>query len=647
MCGIVGVARFGELGNENLRASALYLATSLLEYTETRGKDATGVSALFDDGNFFGQKMGVSATEFIARYGGKADDFDGLLTVLRKYEAPLRLFIGHCRKKSAGSLNNVDNHPIKVGNIIGIHNGTLKNHDLIFDNLKCGRDGEVDSEAIFRLMKYYTKDCKEPFTVDMIEEVCRRLEGSFSILAFNANNPNQLVSARDGRPAEYCLIKPLKLVLIASEKKFFESTIWDYNKLSWLHDFGTFTKLKESDVEFAVLPDDTLALFDLTKEITPDTKLSDLYETKAVPRALDRIWKVPVKTTTYNSANTGYGNTYTPATRNFNNRTAGNSTTKTGEADDKEDKKQSSQTKTTTETTVEAIKSGVSLGRVWNKNLGKYVKAFGKKDEVQSTSILKPEKKLKLGLEDAVAENELDGILPNNNESTTTEDKKTTVRALLTKNKTSTEDFHLGINAPVKVITPVETKKKDSKVAGPSESVNKKDLLEDMKAGVVKGLQVSRESNTATKAAVEAVKDFQKFENVYEVAEIMGIEVASLRKLPTPAFANRLISTMFASIFTAGWAAKCTDAQTPLKNPEERLSKAQRHIRVLKTVSRYMGCIIEDSVERADVKNWFKGWQETLVEDEVDAAALTEIFNAGDFRVNKTLKSMTEVLQKK
>jgi len=172
-----------------------------------------------------------------------------------------------------------------------------------------------------------------------------------------------------------------------------------------------------------------------------------------------------------------------------------------------------------------------------------------------------------------------------------------------------------------------------------------------MKAGAAKGLQVSRESTTAHKMASEAIKKFQKFENIHEVADTMGVEVDSIAQLPIAAFANRLIFTMFESIFTIGWEAKCADAQVDLKsfikNPEERLSKAQKHIRILKTVSKYMGCAIEDGVKSDEAKEWFRNWQAGQGTDEIDAVALTEIFNAGDFRTNKVLKSMTEVLREK
>jgi len=667
MCGIVGVARFGELGDKSLRASALYLATTLLEVTETRGKDATGVSALFDDGNFFGQKMGVSSSEFVARFGGKADDFDGLLTVLREYEAPLRLFMGHCRKKSAGSLNNVDNHPIKIGNIIGVHNGTLKNHDIIFDNLKCGRDGEVDSEAIFRLFKHFTKECKEPFTIDMIEEVCKRLEGSFSILAFNANNPNQLVSARDGRPAEYCLIKPLRLVLVASEKKFFDSAIWSYNKAAYLHNFGGFAKLKESDVEFATLPDDTAALFDLTKEITPKTVISDLYETKTIPKAAQRIWKTPIKTTNYGTGYTA-GSTYNHANQNRNfsggttttYKTPAEKATEKAEAE-KEDKKSEQTVSTKTNNSTDAVEKGASLGKVWSNKFDSFVEAFGNKNVTKQSVILTPEKKHKLHLKDAVVENELDNVTADDGSVDLEDDNLTVIldneADNLTESVYSAESFKTGDYSPINEITPIEPEKKEesSGVADVLKMEERKDLLDEMKAGAAKGVANSKDEIDATKAAKEALKDVLKFENVYDVVEFTGIELDHLQKLPLAAFANRIITAAFNKLFIRGYLAKCTSPTTKYKslsqivrNPEERLAKAQKHIRVLKSLNSCLDSIVTLDIDSNRMKTFFTEWSEAMGKaTEVDETVLKSIFNAGDFRVNKTLKTMTRILEQK
>jgi len=602
MCGIVGVARFGELGDKNLRASALYMASSLLEVTENRGKDATGIAALFDDGKFFGQKMGVSATEFIARFGGEDKDFDGLLSVLRDYTAGLRMIIGHCRKKSVGGVDNVDNHPIKTGNIIGLHNGTLKNHDEIFSKLNCPRDGKVDSEAIFRLLQHFTKDCKEPFTVEMLEEVTKRLEGSFSILAFNANNPNQLVSARDARPAEYCLIKPLKLVLIASEKKFMEQVIWSYNKLSYLHGVNSFVKLKSTDVEFKSLSDDTIALFDLTKEITAETKLTDLYKTHDIPKSLDRIWKVPVTTTSYagHSSSVGY------------NRVNGNAN-KFSSNDEKEDKKQNITGKN--KITTAGIKA---IGSVWNNSLNKYVKAFGNKKSVEEGKILDTEKKVKMSIDDAIYENELDSVdLP----ETTKIHEKTFV-----KKNDSVEGFLPKKFTAIKEIAGIKP-------------VSNTSTLVRLKDAVKKSAEKNSSTLRVTQDAKEAIENIKTFKDVYEVAEACDTTIRSLNKLPITAFANRILKSMFSKIFINGWEVgnKRSHNDEELK---KKLKRAQKHIRVLKELNAQFNCIMNESIKPSTTKNWFKTFaKHTNMSGELNTKTLNDLFNAGDFRDNKTLRS--------
>ena len=151
MCGIIGAMSFGEVEDakmERLRQeSMIFLATELLQLTQSRGKDATGVTTLFSDGNFTGFKMGIPSPDFIARFGETDTDYDGFLKVWRenwqKRKKAAKTFIGHCRKTSIGEADdNNNNHPIKVGDIVGIHNGTLTNYEKIFKKLRCPRDGE-------------------------------------------------------------------------------------------------------------------------------------------------------------------------------------------------------------------------------------------------------------------------------------------------------------------------------------------------------------------------------------------------------------------------------------------------------------------------------------------------------------------------
>jgi len=268
------------------------------------------MAAVFDNGMFYGQKMGINAKKFISSFGKTETDFEGFLTFIREYkESNLRTMIGHCRKKSVGeSYNNVNNHPIIVDNIIGVHNGTLTNHEDIFKNLSCKRDGDVDSEAIFRLIHHFTDSGKDPITLEILKEVTKRLSGAFGVISVNADNPTKVAILRDSRPVEFCLIKPLNMVLIGSETKFFDSILYEYNKLASLFAFPDFITIKSTDIETKSISDDHYGIFDLTKEIISSTKLEDLISIAKNEPVLSKIWK-PVIKEEYIYRNTSYGTT--------------------------------------------------------------------------------------------------------------------------------------------------------------------------------------------------------------------------------------------------------------------------------------------------------------------------------------------------
>lgn len=298
MCGIIGMFAFdkGSTNKENKqrREAMLYLFTEVLQSTRTRGPDATGVSALFADGDCMIQKGNVKSPEFIANFGGADNEYDGFVDNVREHDANLKMLVGHCRKSSVGNTwDNENNHPIKAGEIVGVHNGTLKNHEIVFDKLKCKRDGEVDSEAIMRLLETMTNNCEDPFTVDALVETYRRLEGAFTIIAFNANNPYQVALIRKERPMEIAIIRPLKLVVVVSEKVFLEDALFNYNKQAALYG-ADFEVIEDDDVDFVTMPLDNCGVLDLTLEIDENTKIPELIEKEDAFKT-PKLWQTPAK----------------------------------------------------------------------------------------------------------------------------------------------------------------------------------------------------------------------------------------------------------------------------------------------------------------------------------------------------------------
>ena len=304
MCGIVVGLCFGKLNkkDEEIRQRLLrYFTTELMILTEDRGKDATGAAVLFNDGDFTGIKRGERVTDFLAKFSDTKDYYGSLLKVWRESDINknAKIFLGHCRQGTVGDKEeNENNHPIKIGNLVGIHNGVIRNHDIIINKLGCKRDGKVDSEAIFRLFDHFTSGGKEPFTLDMCQEIVKRLDGQFAITLFNADNIEQIPIFRDGRPVELILIRPLGIMLAISELKFWKEVHYRYERLIFYHPELLGRKMpslldSKEDIEIKMMEDDSAWLFDLTKEVKADTVLTDLGEFKKMIRS-GKMWQAPI-----------------------------------------------------------------------------------------------------------------------------------------------------------------------------------------------------------------------------------------------------------------------------------------------------------------------------------------------------------------
>lgn len=361
MCGIVVGLAFGKLNqrDEVMRQRLLrYFTTELLLETEDRGKDATGAVVLFNDGNYVGVKRGEKASTFMSTFGESKKCYGSLLKVWREHPKRSRVYLGHCRAGTTGDKeDNENNHPIKIGNLVGIHNGVIKNHTNIFDKLGCKRDGKVDSEAIFRLFDYYTNRGKEPFTLKMIQNIVDRLEGQFAVTLFNADNMEQIPIFRDGRPVDFVLIRKYGILLIISENKFWNRVHFRYERVvnyyNELNSVSLPSFLDKDDIVTSTLPDDSATIFDLSKKVTKDTIIKDLGESGKMVRT-NKIWQN--KSTTY----------YGGYSQNWKNRNKGKDKTSTGTAD-KNDKKR----------------------RVFDKILNQYKVTVGDKeiDDKKSTTI--------------------------------------------------------------------------------------------------------------------------------------------------------------------------------------------------------------------------------------------------------------------
>ncbi|MFJ1745653.1 glutamine--fructose-6-phosphate transaminase (isomerizing) [Streptomyces sp. NPDC088116] len=180
MCGIVGY-----VGGQ----SALDVVIAGLKRLEYRGYDSAGVAVLADGG--------LAA----AKKAGKLVNLEKALV-----ERPLPsgfTGIGHTRWATHGGPTDSNAHPHldNAGRVAVVHNGIIENFAALRAELADrGHDlgSETDTEVVAHLLAETFSSCGD--LAESMRQVCRRLEGAFTLVAVHADEPDVVVGARRNSP---------------------------------------------------------------------------------------------------------------------------------------------------------------------------------------------------------------------------------------------------------------------------------------------------------------------------------------------------------------------------------------------------------------------------------------------------------------
>lgn len=180
MCGIVGY-----VGGQ----SAQDVVVAGLKRLEYRGYDSAGIAVLADGG--------LAA----AKKAGKLVNLEKALS-----ERPLPAGgagIGHTRWATHGGPTDVNAHPHldNAGRVAVVHNGIIENFAALRAELgKRGHDlvSETDTETVAHLLAEAYSQNGDP--AEAMRQVCRRLEGAFTLVAVFADAPDVVVGARRNSP---------------------------------------------------------------------------------------------------------------------------------------------------------------------------------------------------------------------------------------------------------------------------------------------------------------------------------------------------------------------------------------------------------------------------------------------------------------
>lgn len=624
MCGIIGLLPFGKLDTKQERIRQeimMYLSTELLQLTQTRGKDATGVCVMFENCEYIGLKMGISAVEFISRFGGKETDFEGFIKIWRKRSVPAKVFLGHCRKPTAGKLtiDNVNNHPIEVGDIIGIHNGTIDNHELIFENLKRKPNGDVDSEAIFQLLHCLTNNGADPFTLDVLNETCKRLQGSYACLAFNGNNPFQVVAFRDSRPIEIALLKPLKLAIIASDSDFIKTALFRLNIMANIYNYGVnFPTIHKNDIDMELLSDDSVYLFDLTKEVNINTSVTSIYESKRVIRT-EKIWRNRKDNYSGHYNQNIYKQTRTNIEQRTTEVTANSAELPNSDQDEnfEKDTHDLHNNKTDEQSFENAL--------VWNK--------FSKSFEKADVSLL---------IEKEIIEKLPNIIMNIETDSVVTIDEKVVRMPKDIDNEDDKENADFSIKEdPIVIDIDRDVTEIEVVETTPANLVERQ---RDGNAKEIKDLVSKKQVNmiaiapVAIELAAEAVNSAERFSTNDDVCQALNLHNCdNLNSIPAYSLANRIIKYITEKAFLIGWEAAIQDSilVNTIYNKQE---KAEQGIRTSKILIDFISKIILTKKIQLFGNKPDEQITETLWKNkDFNLEMIKKVFSVKEFRQNEVL----------
>lgn len=216
MCGI-----FGVIANKNSDISSVQLTkiiNNLFLLSESRGKDASGVSFFYGD-NIDVYKKSISGKEIIKENNYKNIYKNFTNASFSDLDIPKisLAVIGHVRMATNGSLkDNHDNHPVIKDNVIGVHNGIIVNTEALWERYKdINRLYKVDTEILLGLFDMFINQGNS--IEASIVKTFNQIQGYTSTAIVTRNFDTVILSSNNG--SLYILYDEMKKFFIfASEQ---------------------------------------------------------------------------------------------------------------------------------------------------------------------------------------------------------------------------------------------------------------------------------------------------------------------------------------------------------------------------------------------------------------------------------------------
>ena len=213
MCGLAGVILKKEDRSQADLSSIQNGFKSMLLKANVRGGHATGFALIDKYGGYIIVKRPLDSKEFL-KDNITSDAFELL-------SDDITCILGHTRYATLGKpAINKNNHPIRTGNTIGTHNGSIQNHKELFKKYNMNRHAQVDSEAIFRL--YDTSESAK----DLSENRLPNVRGKVAIVWSDLEYPEYVYMVKGNNPLEMVFLPHLNALAYGSTTKIIKASGW-------------------------------------------------------------------------------------------------------------------------------------------------------------------------------------------------------------------------------------------------------------------------------------------------------------------------------------------------------------------------------------------------------------------------------------
>ena len=216
MCGLAGVILGEKRRRTDEREQLAWLFSVLLVMSERRGPHATGIAWLNRDGEHSLFKQPEPARRFVR---DKA-----FAEILAEIDNRTTLLLGHTRWRTRGDERiNENNHPIRAGDILGTHNGTIYNAEELFRRYNLPRFAEVDSELLFRLAGRAAR--AGPIDTLRFKDRLRFCRGQMAAVLASRLDPETILVLKGNKPLELRIHARHRAVLYASDAAYLDAVL--------------------------------------------------------------------------------------------------------------------------------------------------------------------------------------------------------------------------------------------------------------------------------------------------------------------------------------------------------------------------------------------------------------------------------------